>query len=42
MMDRPNKKFERIHEIVSKEDNVLSITELCRIASVSRPGITVG
>ena len=38
MMDKPDKKFELIHEIVSKEDNVLSITELCRIAGVSRSG----
>ena len=38
MMDRPDKKFELIHEIVNKEDNVLSITELCRIAGVSRSG----
>lgn len=38
MMDKPDKKFELIHEIVSKEDHVLSITELCRIAGVSRSG----
>lgn len=38
MMDRPDKKFELIHESVSKEDNVLSITKLCRIANVSRSG----
>lgn len=30
MMDRPGKKFELIHEIVSKEDNVLSIILLAR------------
>lgn len=38
MMDKPDKKFELIREIVSKEDNVLSVTELCRIAGVSRSG----
>ena len=32
MMDKPDKKFELIHKIVSKEANVLSVTELCRIA----------
>ena len=37
-MDKPDKKFELIHEIVTKEDNVLNITELCRIAGVSRSG----
>ena len=38
MMDKPDKKFELIREVVSKEDNVLSITELCRLAGVSRSG----
>lgn len=38
MMDKPDKKFELIREIISKEENVLSITELCRIAGVSRSG----
>ena len=38
MMDKPDKKFELIREIVNKEDNVLSVTELCRIAGVSRSG----
>lgn len=38
MMDKTDKKFELIREIVSKEENVLSIAELCRIAGVSRSG----
>lgn len=38
MMDKPDKKFELIREIVSKKDNVLSIIELCQIAGVSRSG----
>lgn len=38
MMDKPDKKFDLIHEIVSKEGNMLSVTELCRIAGVSRSG----
>jgi transposase InsO family protein len=38
MMDKACRKFEIIHEIVSKEDNILNITELCRTAGVSRSG----
>ena len=38
MMDKPDKKFALIREIVSEEDNVLSVMELCRIAGVSRSG----
>ena len=38
MMDKPGRKFELIYEIVNKEDNVLSITELCQIAGVPRSG----
>ena len=38
MMDKPDKKFELIREIISKEDNMLSIAELCWIAGVSRSG----
>ena len=37
-MDKPDKKFKLIHEIVSKEDNALRITEVRRIAGVSRSG----
>ena len=37
-MDKPDKKFELIHDFVAKEDNVLNVTELCRIAGVSRSG----
>lgn len=37
-MDRPSSKFEVIHEIVQQEDNLLCVTELCRIAGVSRSG----
>lgn len=38
MMDQPSSKFELIHEIVRQEDNLLCVTELCRIAGVSRSG----
>ena len=38
MVDKPDKKFELIREIVSKKDNVLSIIELCQIAGVFRSG----
>lgn len=37
-MDQPGSKFELIHEIIQQEDNMLSVTELCRIAGVSRSG----
>lgn len=37
-MDQPCSKFEIIHEIVQREDNLLRVTELCRIAGVSRSG----
>lgn len=37
-MDKPGRKFELIYEIVNKEDNVLSVTELCQTAGVSRSG----
>ena len=37
-MDRPNAKYEIIHEIVSQEDNLQNISELCEIARVSRSG----
>lgn len=37
-MENPNTKFEIIHEIVSQEDNLQNVSELCRIADVSRSG----
>ena len=37
-MNNPSSKFEIIHEIISKEDNKLTITDLCSIAGVSRSG----
>ena len=36
--DTSSSKFQLIHELVSREDNVLTITELCSIARVSRSG----
>ena len=37
-MDTSSSKFQLIHELVSREDNVLTITDLCSIARVSRSG----
>lgn len=37
-MDTSSSKFQLIHELVSREDNVLTITELCSIARVSSSG----
>lgn len=37
-MDTSSSKFQLIHELVSREDNVLTITELYSIARVSRSG----
>lgn len=37
-MDTSSSKFQLIHELVSREDNILTITELCSIARVSRSG----
>ena len=37
-MNNPGSKFEIIHEIVSREDSLLNIKELCEIAGVSRSG----
>lgn len=37
-MDTSSSKFQLIHELVSREDNVLTITELCSIARVYRSG----
>lgn len=38
MMEQASSKFELIHEIVQQEDNLLCVSELCRIAGVSRSG----
>lgn len=35
---KPDIKFRIIHEMLSKDNNVLNITLLCKIAGVSRPG----
>ncbi|MBQ9607955.1 MAG: IS3 family transposase [Lachnospiraceae bacterium] len=37
-MDKPNSKYEIIHEIISQEGNLQNISELCEIAGVSRSG----
>lgn len=37
-MSNPSSKFEIIHEIVSAEDSLLNVKELCEIAGVSRSG----
>lgn len=37
-MDKPNAKYEIIHQIVSQEDNLQNVRELCQIAGVSRSG----
>lgn len=37
-MGVPGRKFEIIHEVVSQDNNKLTITELCNIAGVSRSG----
>lgn len=37
-MDKSSVKFEIIHEIISREDNVQNVKELCAIAGVSRSG----
>ena len=37
-MEIEKNKFERIHEVVSKENNMLNISMLCDIAGVSRSG----
>lgn len=34
----PSVKFELISQMLSDENNVMSVTELCRIAGVSRSG----
>ncbi len=37
-MDNSSAKFEIIHEIISRDDNVQNVKELCAIAGVSRSG----
>ena len=37
-MNDANLKYQIIHDIVSADDNVLNIKELCEIAGVSRSG----
>lgn len=37
-MNDSNCKFQIIYDLISKEDNVLSVTMLCDIAGVSRSG----
>lgn len=37
-METEKNKFEIIHEVVSKENNMLNISMLCDIAGVSRSG----
>lgn len=37
-MGVPGRKFEIIHEVISQDNNKLTITELCNIAGVSRSG----
>ena len=38
IMEKERNKFEIIHEVVSKENNMLNISMLCEIAGVSRSG----
>ena len=37
-MEKTSAKFEVIHEVMTREDNVQNVKELCRIACVSRSG----
>jgi len=37
-MGKPESKFEIIHEVLSREQNILSVVALCNIAGVSRSG----
>ena len=37
-METEKNKFEIIHDVVSKENNMLNISMLCDIAGVSRSG----
>lgn len=37
-MDAPNVKFQLIYDIISDDKNILSVSDLCDIANVSRSG----
>lgn len=37
-MNTSSSMFQLIYDLISREDNVLTVTELCRIAGVSRSG----
>lgn len=37
-MDTSSSKFQLIYDLISREDNVLTVSELCNIAGVSRSG----
>ena len=37
-MEKTSAKYEVIHEVMTREDNVQNVKELCRIACVSRSG----
>ena len=37
-MEKNSAKYEVIHEIITREDNVQNVKELCQIACVSRSG----
>lgn len=38
IMNKPSCKFELIQEALSQDGNLLKVTELCKIAGVSRSG----
>lgn len=38
ILDAPSAKYALIYESIHREDNVLMVSELCRIAGVSRSG----
>lgn len=38
ILEQPSVRFEAIHAILSSEGNVLTVSELCETAGVSRPG----
>lgn len=38
LQDEPSVKFEIIHEMTKRDNNMLKISELCKIAGVSRSG----
>ena len=37
-MEKADKKFELIREAVNSDGNLLKVTELCKLAKVSRSG----